>query len=272
MMERDELVQGWFRVTRPEAGVVTIEEPLHAERVKSYLIEGERRAVLLDAGMGVGDLAALVTELTTQPVTVVVSHAHWDHVGGCHAFAGRSEILVHPEQAERLAAGVSAERMRRYVADGLVGPLPAGFDLDHATIPPVTATGQLVGGETLDLGGRVLEVIAAPGHAPGLLVLLDRANGALFSTDAAYAGDLYAQFDDSDLAAYRATLAALAALAPSLRSVYPAHGESPMAPDLLPAMREAIEQVATGRAPEAISDGVARHRFAGFGLLVAAAR
>jgi glyoxylase-like metal-dependent hydrolase (beta-lactamase superfamily II) len=266
-----ELVQGWFRVTQPEPGILTIEEPLHEERVKSYLIEGGRRAVLLDAGMGVGDLGALVAELTALPVTLVVSHAHWDHVGGCHAFVGRSEILVHPEQADRLAEGVPAERMRRRLPEGLLGELPAGFDLDRAAIPPVQATGHLLGGETLDLGGRALEVIAAPGHAPGLLALLDRATGVLFSTDAAYAGALYAQFPDSDLDAYRATLATLAALAPSLRTVYPAHGDSPMSPALLPAMRDSVEQVAAGRQPEAVADGVAHHQFAGFSVLVAAA-
>ena len=38
----------------------------------------------------------------------------------------------------------------------------------------------------------------------------------------------------------------MAALAPSLRTVYPAHGDSPMSPALLPEMREAVEQVAAG--------------------------
>ena len=124
-------------MTEPEAGVFIIEEPLHDERVKSYLIMGEQRAVLLDAGMGIGDLAALVASLTTLPVTLVLSHAHWDHVGSCHAFVGQSDILVHPDQAERLAAGVSPERMRRYVTQGLLGALPSGFDLERAAIPPV---------------------------------------------------------------------------------------------------------------------------------------
>ena len=39
MSDQIELVQGWFRVARPEPGIFTIEEPLHEERVKSYLIE-----------------------------------------------------------------------------------------------------------------------------------------------------------------------------------------------------------------------------------------
>src|SRR5690242_15254091 len=193
-----------------------IEEPLHVERVKSYLIEGQERAVLLDTGMGVGDLKTLVRSLTDRPVTVVQSHAHFDHIGGAHQFASECDILIHPAQAEALRLGVAPDRIRRgFSPEHLSGPLPTGKSVDDLTIPGVEPTGFLTGGQSLDLGGRTLEAIDAPGHCDGLLVLLDRDAGLLWSTDAVYAGPLYAQMPDSDLDAYRRTLEALAALAPS---------------------------------------------------------
>ena len=263
------LAQGWFRVERPHPGLFVLEEPLHDERVKSHLIVGERRALLLDTGMGIGNLSALVAELTDRPLTVIISHAHWDHVGGAHRFKGWAPMLVHERGAAALGAGIGNDRLRRFLApERLAGALPAGIDPAALSFPPMPPDGVLHGGEVFDLGGCSLEVVHAPGHAAGLLVLLDRAGGRLFSTDAAYAGALYAHLPGSDVGAYRRTMASLAALAPELRSVYPAHGEIEMDPALLPAMRNGFDAVATGLEAGGVADGVATHDFGGFSILV----
>jgi len=269
---REELAGGWFRVAGPEPGVLLIEEPLHDEQVKSYVILGRERAVLLDAGTGVGDLPTLVASLTDLPLTLVLSHGHWDHVGHAHAFAAAgAEVLIHEAQAARLATGVdNAELRALFAPEHLSGPLPVGFDLDTAAIPPVTGAGRIDEGAQLDLGGRTLEVMVAPGHTAGLLTLLDRANGLLFSTDAAYDAPLYAQGEDSDLAAYVASLERLAALAPGLRAVFPSHGPAPIAPARLAVMRDAMAAVAAGRSADAVADGVGTHRIGDVVVLVAA--
>jgi glyoxylase-like metal-dependent hydrolase (beta-lactamase superfamily II) len=128
----------------------------------------------------------------------------------------------------------------------------------------------LRGGERFDLGERALDVIHAPGHSPGGIVLLDRANGVLFSTDVAYPCALYAFGSQTDLAAYRRSMTLLADLAASLRAVYPSHCGSPMSPALLPAMRDALEAIAAGRPPDGVDGDRARHGCAGFSVLVPA--
>lgn len=274
MVVRDAaLAQRWFGVTEPEPGVHTIEEPLHRERVKSYLIVGMERALLLDTGMGVGDIRAVVRELTALPIVVVNSHAHWDHVGGNWQFAPESEILIHRAEAAALRGGVANDRLRRaFAPEHLTGPLPPGFDALTFAIPGTSPTRELDGGETIDLGGRSLTVIHAPGHSSGGIVLYDEANAALFSTDVAYPDALYCFAEDGDLDAYRRSMSRLAELARSLRAVYPAHGESPMAPSLLPRMRDALDEIASGRAPDEVVDGIARYGDDGFAVLVARGR
>jgi glyoxylase-like metal-dependent hydrolase (beta-lactamase superfamily II) len=258
----------WFRLATPRVGVVLIEEPWHDERVKSYLITGANRALLLDTGMGVGDLRSVVARLTDLPVTVVLSHAHWDHIGSTHQFIGDAEILVHPLAAPELRVGISQERMRRYLAtEHLSGPF-TGVDLAAtAVIPGVEPTRLIEHGATIDLGDRVIDVVHAPGHTAGLIVLWDPATATLFSTDAAYAGALYAQMADSNLADYHATLTLLADLDPVPRRLYPAHGESPVAPELLPVMRDAMGQVMTGRQPDTRAGDVATFKFGRFSIL-----
>lgn len=264
-----DLAQGWFAVSNPEPGVYTIAEPIHDQEVRSSLVVGSERALLIDTGMGVGDIRTLVESLTDRPIVVVNSHSHWDHVGGNHLFEdGTTEIWIHAAEVPELEAGVGAEYLAGWFApEQLRGPLPAGFDRAGFAIPPGRATGILHGGEVFDLGGRVLEVLHAPGHSPGGIVLLDRAGGVLFSTDVAYPGPLYAFGSHSSLEDYRRTMAMLADLAPDLRIVYPSHAASPMDPALLPAMRDALDEVAAGRAFDSVNEEHARHEFAGFAVL-----
>jgi len=71
----------WFEVYKVAAGVFAIYEPHQSEETISYLIAGSKQALLLDSGMGVGDLRQTTSELTRLPVVVVNSHTHNDHVG-----------------------------------------------------------------------------------------------------------------------------------------------------------------------------------------------
>lgn len=270
-MEADavmDLVQGWFSVQEMEPGIYQIGEPLHAEDVFSSLVVGADRAILIDTGMGIGDIKTVVTDLTDRPIEVVNSHAHWDHIGANWRF---SSIAIHAAEADRLPVGVdNAELAKAFGPESLFGPLPDGVDVSKLHIPPSEATIILHGGEKFDLGGRVLEVIYAPGHSPGGIVLLDPENGVLFSTDVAYPGPLYAFSDDVDLTAYRATMARLAELASSVRVAYPSHNGASMSPAILPLMRDALNAVAAGRKPESIDGGIGRHEYSHFSVLAPA--
>ncbi len=224
--------------------------------------------MLIDTGMGVGDIRSIVEGLTDRPVFVVNSHAHWDHIGGNWRF---DEIWIHEAEAHWLPQGVGNERLRRaFAPEHLSGPLPPAFDPNTATIPPSHPTGMLQGGEAFNLGGRTLEVIHCPGHSPGGIALLDHDSGVLFSTDVAYPCALYAHSSEADLEAYHRSLTRLALLEPVLRTVYPSHCASPMDPALLPAMRDAVGDILGGRQPDRLDGGVAHHEFDGFSVLTAA--
>ncbi|MGB3306979.1 MAG: MBL fold metallo-hydrolase [Thermomicrobiales bacterium] len=253
----------WFDVRAVEPGIFMIEEPHHVERVKSYLIAGDERAILLDTGMGVADIRAVATSLTDKPILVVNSHAHWDHIGGNYHF---DEILIHLAEAAMLLGGVGNGVLRPWFQpDKLTGPLPDGVTAETIAIPPSKATGFLADGEVLDIGGRELEVMHCPGHSPGGIVLIDRAQGVLFSTDVAYGGALYV-YAEADLPIYQQSLARLAELAPDLRVAYPCHNESPMSPDLLPAMADALTMIVDGGPPSWIDGDRTGWEFDGFSV------
>lgn len=260
------IVQGWFEVWEVEPGVHALREPFQAERVSSYLVLGRDRALLVDTGTGVGDIRAVVEAITPLPVTLLNSHAHWDHVGGNWRF---EEIWIHAAEAADLQHPRDNAFLRRQFAPDMVtGPLPTGVTLESLAIPPTTATRLLQGGETIDLGRRQLRVLHAPGHSPGGVVVVDDDNGFVLSTDVVYAGDLYAYTAGSDLTIYHTTLQRLAAISAPLRALYPSHNDSPIAPDIVVRMADGMAQILAGRAPDDAADGRARHAFDGFAVLV----
>lgn len=260
------LWDGWFSVRQLEPGVTMIGEPLHSEDPKSFLVEGSERALLIDTGIGVGDLGRLVRELTALPVTIINSHAHWDHVGGNRHFP---EVFAPEGAHAALRQGWSDERMARALDPSqLSGDLPEGTDPGHAGISPLADPGTISDGDQIDLGGRTLDVIAAPGHNPDLIVLLDRTNGILFGTDAVYAADLYVQMPDSDPHDYLETLHRLAELIPELRVVYSSHGTVPFGPELIHRMTDALQAVIDGRLADGEEAGGLRHDFVEFGIIM----
>lgn len=259
--------QTWYDVRRAEPGIFIIEEPYHYEHVKSYLVEGDQRALLLDTGTGADDMRSLVESFTDKPVFLVNSHAHWDHIGCNWQF---DERWIHEAEADAatLVKGVGNGRLRHVFApEGLTGPLPEGFDVETFVIPPALPTGIMKDGHRFDLGGRVLEVLHCPGHSPGGIALLDRANGALFSTDVAYGGALYV-YDPANLPTYQASLQRLADLAPTLKAVYPAHDASPIEPAMLLGMAQGVRDVVDGMEPSSREGDMARYEFDGFALQV----
>ena len=57
-----------------------------------YLLIGEERALLIDCGLGIGDIKGAVEKITDKPILVVATHGHVDHAGGDGQF---EKIYVH---------------------------------------------------------------------------------------------------------------------------------------------------------------------------------
>lgn len=260
----------WFEVYQLEDGLYAIAEPHQWQEVINYLIVGEDKALLFDSGNGMGDIKAIVDQLTALPVTVLASHSHFDHVGGHWQF---TEILA-PETAftQTRAHGLDNAVMREEAsAAALCAPLPDGVMHDNHHIKPFAPTGHVAEGTQIDLGGVSLEVLLIPGHTPDSLALLDRANGRLFTGDTYYKGPIWLFAPETDLHAYRASIARLAALAPSLIAVYGAHNEPLSQPEELAKVRDGIDAVVTGKkAPQEIVNDQARYEFDSFELLLQA--
>src|SRR5207342_2685963 len=70
-------LDSWFVTVPVRRGIWMICEPGH---VQSFLVEGSERAVLLDTGTGIAPVAPVARGLATRPLSVVLTHNHFDHV------------------------------------------------------------------------------------------------------------------------------------------------------------------------------------------------
>ena len=261
----------WFEVYRVDPDVYAIYEPRQWQEVISYLVVGRERALLFDTGMGIAEIGAVVSALTDRPIVVVNSHSHHDHVGGNHAFA-RVLALDHPYTRDHARGLQHGEVAAEVAPSALCGALPAGFDTAADRVRPWRVTGAVHDGSRIELGGRSLEVLRVPGHAPDAIALRDEAHGLLFTGDTFYEGPIYVFGSGADVVAYARSVERLAALAPPPRKLLTAHNVAVSDPHFLAALRDAVRAIASGAASGTRDSTLVTYTFDGFSIQLPAQR
>ncbi len=151
-----------------------------------FLLFGNNRALLLDTGATAdpalfplratvdGLIEAWLAEHPREEYQLVVTHTHGhaDHVAADAQFADRPDTVVVSREAEAVRAFFG-------FGDGW---------------PTRTVT--------LDLGGRVLEILGSPGHHEAAVTMYDPWTGLLLTGDTVLPGRLYV----SDVDAFRASM------------------------------------------------------------------
>jgi glyoxylase-like metal-dependent hydrolase (beta-lactamase superfamily II) len=245
--EKIEIESDWFDVYAVVPGVWAIHEPGHWESVLSYLVEGNDRAVLFDTGLGISTIKAVTDQLTSKKLTVLNSHAHYDHVGSNYLFPGVWARVV--KFTREMAEGIPNSAAQEFFPEeSFFRDPPAEFDRTRYAVKPWKVVRSLTDGEVIDLGGRSLEVVYTPGHSPDSICLLDRANRLLFTGDTFYLGPIYAQLEESNLPDYHRSAKRLVGLADDLEWIFPAHSAPTRDIQWLALFHDAFERIASGSA------------------------
>ncbi len=212
------------------------------------MVAGSTAALLVDTGLGIGDVRAAVHELVELPLQVINTHAHYDHMGGNALFDG---VAAHGAEAEQIERGVPHDQLG-VVADpkSFLAPAP-GFNASDFSIAGVPVVRRLEEGDIVDLGDRRLIVLHTPGHSPGSISLLDQEHGLLFVGRRRLPGQHFRSLAGLDFFAYRETARRLSGLAAEVRLVLPGHGPTPLSGKELMAAADFFEEVAAARFPAA---------------------
>ncbi len=144
--------------------------------------------VVIDPGIGSWTTLQKATdEYQLEPVAVILTHGHIDHVGDAHLVAEHfdCEVWLHPADQEMLVrpmTGLSADLV------GFVKELVGDLEL-----PKPKKLKNLVNNQDLSIAGVNFSIREAPGHTEGSCLLLSgegSENGPVFTGDVIFAGSI----------------------------------------------------------------------------------
>jgi glyoxylase-like metal-dependent hydrolase (beta-lactamase superfamily II) len=248
---------GWFCVYDLGHDTYALYEDGQYEESICYLLLGRNQALLIDTGNGIGNLRAQVRALTELPVRVVNTHHHIDHVGSNYLFDQVAAFDDDQGLARRTAAlGYLHEKARNYIGGTAVWkPYPLSFDPAVFCIPPYRVDHWLEDGERIDLGGRHVEVIHAPGHSPDSLCFLDREARLLWVGDLFYTGQIYTWLPGGDLALMVESYRKLIGLFSHYDLIMPAHNEPMVEKECLQQACQGAKKILDGTGEYTLLEG-----------------
>lgn len=221
--------EDWFEINSPdELGVQRVRER-YARGGSIWFVEGRDKCLLMDTGIGVGDVRSFLEAETSKPIIAFASVGYYDHAGGLHQFDHR---LIHEDEAHRVKLPNRHNTVLDYYFDGALSAVPTPvFDPEKYEMQACEPTRLLRDGDMIDLGDRLFEVLHLPGITKGTCGLFERETGALFTGEAlvwndmaVYDGEPAERSADADQARFRQSIERLLCL-PSF-AVYPGHGKS----------------------------------------------
>lgn len=135
--------------------------------VCTYLIVGETKAILLDTGWGYGDLRQVVESITDLPITLVLSHAHPDHIGGASQF---DEAYLNEADFHMIQSQTNIERRKKL----MMQYVPSNFEADSSLWLEPKMDGYIPLDENIvfHLGDLTMLPFTVPGHSPGSMIFI----------------------------------------------------------------------------------------------------
>jgi glyoxylase-like metal-dependent hydrolase (beta-lactamase superfamily II) len=130
--------------------------------------EGSDRLLVVDPGEEPERLLNAIEHTGGKLEAILITHCHIDHIGAVAPVAETSGAPVYcPELEARLLSEINT-----------IVQVPGMGPYDNYEPDKLVS-----GGETLELAGLTLDVIATPGHAPGHVTYSVRGENAVFSGD-----------------------------------------------------------------------------------------
>ena len=170
-----------------------------------YLLcdETEKLCAVVDPGGDAARVAAAVVDTGCAPCAILLTHGHYDHTGGVAELRAKwPDVPVYLNHRDQYEGDAYLQQ--------LFPPVPGAKDYDE--------------GDTIQVGGLTVDVMATPGHSEGSVTL--RCGDVLLCGDTLFAGSCgLTDFPGGSVKKIMASLKRLGSLEGDLQ-VYPGHMET----------------------------------------------
>jgi len=187
---------------------------LGSYQTNCYILREDESAedcLVVDTGIEAGGLIDFLDERKLNPVAVVLTHGHADHITGVEMLRGKFpdiKVFIHKLDAEMLTGALSNLSL---MAGMKFSTDPADFTLED--------------GGVVEQAGVKLKVLHAPGHTPGGICLYSEDEGVVFSGDTLFCDGVgRTDFPGGSMTRLLKSIREKLLVLPEETVVYPGHG------------------------------------------------
>ena len=174
--------------------------PVGDYQTNCYIVWGEDtdRCIVIDPGYEPNTVLQAAEDAGKKIDAILLTHGHFDHVGGVRTIAHRTGCRIYIHRKEEL------------LPDSMTGGM-------------LFYSNTYAEGDTLNMAGLTFQILHTPGHTPGSVCIA--AEDVLFAGDTLFAGSIgRTDFPGGDVPDMKKSLARLGGLSVNYR-VCPGHGE-----------------------------------------------
>jgi glyoxylase-like metal-dependent hydrolase (beta-lactamase superfamily II) len=233
----------WYEVIKQKEYLFAIRERLdkidprfHTKYVNMYLINGLKKALLIDTGCGIYPLKPLINQLIGKRELIIINtHSHFDHRGSNNEFV-KVYVHVNEEKSLRMPIDISFLKDSQKVS-------VKKYEMRGFILLPSPEVESLKEGDEFDLGAVKLKIYHTPGHSDGSISLAtDR--GELFTGDTAHYGAMFLP-KRKNLPILLESLSKLIRLVKNdnISEIYPSHEQFPVGIELLENLISGISNI-----------------------------
>ena len=173
--------------------------------------EAAKDCLIVDAGLGADKLIKFLQEHNLNPVSLVLTHGHIDHIegiAGLRTVFPDIKVYIHKLDAEMLTephSNLSAMMGAAFSVE------PADFFLEEESV--------------IEQAGIKLSVLHTPGHTPGGICLYCEDEGIVFTNDTLFADSIgRTDFPNGNMEHLLQSIREKLFTLPDETKVYPGHG------------------------------------------------
>jgi hydroxyacylglutathione hydrolase len=167
--------------------------------------------LIIDTGLDAGPLMDFLEEHKLNPIALIITHGHADHIGGVEPL--RKKFPAIAVYIHKLDAGMLTSAIKNLSV------------LSGKFLTTKKADNLIEEGNVIDKAGIKLSVIHTPGHTPGGICLYCEKENILFVGDTLFAGSIgRTDFPNGDMQQLISGIKSKLLCLPENTIVYPGHG------------------------------------------------